>query len=31
MQCLLYLENMDTPVTVNQSKFLQSLYEPALL
>ena len=31
VQSLLNLENMDTPVTMNQLKFLQSLYEPALL
>ena len=31
VQSLLNFETMDTPVTMNQLKFLQSLYEPALL
>ena len=31
VQSLIKFENMDTPVTMNQLKFLQSLYEPALL
>ena len=31
VQSLLYFENMDTSVTINQLKFLQSLYEPSLL
>ena len=31
VQSLTNLENMDTPVTMNQLKFVQSLYEPALL
>ena len=30
MQILMNFENMDTPVTMNQLKFLQSLYDPAL-
>ena len=31
MQSLINLENMDTPVTMYQAMFLQSLYGPALL
>ena len=31
MQSLINFENMDILVTMNQLKFLQSLYEPALL
>ena len=31
VQSLIDFENMDTPVTMNHLKFLQSLYEPALL
>ena len=31
MQSPINFQNMDTPVTMNQLKFLQSLYEPALL
>ena len=31
VQSLMNFENMDTAVTMNQLKFLQSLYEPALL
>ena len=27
---MINFENMDTPATMNQLKFLQSLYEPAL-
>ena len=31
MQSLISFENIDTPLTMNQLKFLQSLYKPALL
>ena len=31
VQSLYNFEKMDTPVTMNQPEFLQSLYEPALL
>ena len=31
VQSVINFKNMDTPLTMNQLKFLQSLYEPALL